>query len=352
MIKTRAARRKELEGTQDQPQQSADEKPKSDGGPTDILEKGTPVKYPPSEKSRRSSSSSIRAQRHKLELEAAEAKARIQMELIDKKLAADLNNLEYSSRSHTNEEVERWLERSQQLEQPAPEDGLTTGGLCPPATENATTGNAAAGNDYGTVQMLASALKDLAAASTSHSRSANLLSRISTPQDLPMFSGDPMDWLQFRQAYEESTQVCNFSPKENLWCLRKCLRGPAKEAVTALLITATSPVVVMATLELQFGNPEVIINRITYDIKKLHPISFDYHKDIVPFSIKVRNYVAAVRALNRQEYLQDTGIASVIINKLPTILISKWTDYSYGLLAGGAKCKLDILSEFLNQEAV
>ncbi|CAH2040651.1 unnamed protein product, partial [Iphiclides podalirius] len=256
MIKTRAARRKELEGTQDQPQQSADEKPKSDGGPTDILEKGIPVKYPPSEKSRRSSSSSIRAQRHKLELEAAKEKARIQMELIDKKLAADLNNLEYSSRSsrsHTNEEVERWLERSQQLEQPAPEDALTTGGLCPPATENATTGNAAAGNDYGTVQMLASTLKDLAAASTSHSRSANLLSRISTPQDLPMFSGDPMDWLQFRQAYEESTQVCNFSPKENSWRLRKCLHGPAKEAVTALLITATSPDVVMATLELQFG---------------------------------------------------------------------------------------------------
>ncbi|CAK1598277.1 unnamed protein product [Parnassius mnemosyne] len=352
MTKTRATRRKELEGTQDQGQSTAQKHPYEVENKLDIEKdskpKSLPVKPSASLKSIHSTSSSVRAQKKKLELEAAEAKARIQMKLIDKKLEADLDDLEYSSRSsrsHTNEEVEKWLERSQQPEHPAPENGFTKGGPSAPAA-----GDAVAGNDNGTVQMLASALKNLAAASTSQQN--NLLSCISTPQDLPMFSVDPMDWLQFKLAYEESTQICNFSPKENLWRLRKCLRGQAKEAVTALLITASSPDIVMSTLELQFSNSDIIITRVMQDIRKLQPISPDYHKDIVPFSIKVKNYVAAVRVLNRHEYLQDTSVTTIILSKLPTVLISIWADYSYAFIAGGVKAKLDILSEILNEEAV
>lgn len=56
-----------------------------------------------------------------------------------------------------------------------------------------------------------------------------------------------MDWLLFKQAYNESIQVCNFSPKENLWRLRKRLCGPAKDAIVSLLITATEPDKIMST---------------------------------------------------------------------------------------------------------
>ncbi|XP_045494167.1 putative protein TPRXL [Colias croceus] len=69
---------------------------------------------------------------------------------------------------------------------------------------------------------------------------SNLLSRMSTPRDLPEFSGDPMEWLLFKQAYQESTNLCKFTDKENTWRLRKCLRGAAKESVASLFISATS----------------------------------------------------------------------------------------------------------------
>ncbi|XP_059061629.1 uncharacterized protein LOC131854526 [Achroia grisella] len=200
--------------------------------------------------------------------------------------------------------------------------------------------------------MLASALKNMAAASANSNSNAKLLSRLSTPKDLPYYSGDPMEWLQFKQAYEESTEVCNFNPKENLWRLRKCLRGAAKEAVSALLISAVTPDKLMATLELRFGNPDIIISRLIQELKKLHPVSQEYQKDIVYFAVKVQNFVEATRAVGRQEYLQGIDAFTLLLSKMPTVLVSKWSDYSYTLLLERKKSRLELLSEFLTQEAV
>ncbi|KOB65829.1 reverse transcriptase [Operophtera brumata] len=299
---------------------------------------------PPKSKSvtRKSSASSVLALKKNLELEAAKEKARIQMELIDKKLAADLAAVEeqYSPQASMasqcdGKDVENWLEHSQhELEkQEANNHGTLRGSLCP-------------------VQQLARALKDLVASTASTSHNANLLSRISTPKELPLFFGDPMEWLSFKNAYDESTDVCKFSPKENLWRLRKCLRGSAKEAVSALLISTTSPEIVMSTLELQFGNPEIIISRILLEVKKLNPLPQEYYKDIVPFSVKIKNYVAAVRELKREEYLQGVSVVNIVLSKLPTVLLSKWADYSYPLITVGTKARLDILSDFLSDEAI
>ncbi|KAJ0170872.1 hypothetical protein K1T71_013644 [Dendrolimus kikuchii] len=107
----------------------------------------------------------------------------------------------------------------------------------------------------------------------------------------------------------------------------------------------------MSSLELQFGNPDIIINRILQDIYKLRPISQEYQKDIIAFSIKVRNYVAAVTTIGCEDYLNGMNILSLILSKLPTVLISKWTDYSYPLFNKMLKPKLVILSEFLTEEA-
>ncbi|XP_030022750.2 uncharacterized protein LOC115441955 [Manduca sexta] len=316
-----------------------------------------------SEKSRRVSSipsttsSSKLARRKQLEYEAAAAKARIQMELIDKKLQADMANMEkYSPQNSIEEdrctngtEIEEWLERSnQELESQrrVHKNGKNKKDEpCPPT-------NCDVGTERTTVQQLVTALKELTHTSVSSGHNANLLSRISTPRELPIFSGDPADWLEFKQAFHESTQVCKFSPTENLWRLRKCLRGAAKEAVTALLLSASSPEIVMSTLELQFGNPDIILSRILLDIKKMPSMSHEYHKDIVQFSTKVKNYVAAVEALGRQEYLQGVSITKILLSKLPTVLLSKWTDYSYPLISQGAKSQLIILSEFLYNEAI
>ncbi|XP_048003909.1 uncharacterized protein LOC125240106 [Leguminivora glycinivorella] len=174
--------------------------------------------------SKKSSSSSIVAQRKKLELEAAEAKARIQMDLIEKKLQVDLANLEEeyspseesvpSEQDHQSvkSDVARWVERSQlELEsQHVPKTGNNPDALCSSAA-------VVAGTEL-PVQQLASALKELATVSASNNtQNARLLSRISTPKELPLFYGEPMEWLQFKQAFEESTR-CLLSHHDRQSC--------------------------------------------------------------------------------------------------------------------------------------
>ncbi|XP_063548089.1 uncharacterized protein LOC134755462 [Cydia strobilella] len=310
-------------------------------------------------KTKKSSVSSVEARRKKLELEAAEQKARIRMELIDKRLEAEIAELNNDYSPHSSEaasivskrsEVAKWVERSQQELESRPvterNEGLEGPGLpCPLALQND------ASTD-GPIHQLANVLKDFLTTSISEKQNSKLLSRISTPKDLPLFTGDAMEWLQFKMAYEESTRLCQFSDSENLWRLRKCLRGAAKDAVQALLITATSPEVLMSTLELQFGNPDIILHRIKQEIKKLSSVAPEYHKDIVMFSNKIKNYVAAVLALNRENHLEDSSVITVVLSKLPTILLSKWADYRYSHNTASTTTRLDQLSDFLNEEAI
>ncbi|XP_063829328.1 uncharacterized protein LOC135078710 [Ostrinia nubilalis] len=368
MVKTRSARNNECPNNGTNIGEQGDEQ-----GKENVIEPGTSgvkeenvkpstlqkssVKSSHKSKSKMASSA-IKAQQKKLELEAAKEMARIQMELVQKKLEADLAAVEeqYSSCSSRCDEsesrydgsnVKEWMERSQrELErQKANNDGNNKGYLFPPPPVTDGT--------EGPIQQLTSALKALVATSApTKSHDTNLLSRLSTPGELPLFSGDYMEWLSFKNAYEESTAVCNFSDRENLWRLRKCLRGPAKEAVTALLISTTSPAIVMSTLELQFGNPDLIVTRILQDVKKLSPLPQEYHRDIVSFSIKVKNFVVSVQELKREEYLHGIEVVNLILAKLPTVLLSKWVDYSYPLISERKKPRLNILSDFLNTEAV
>lgn len=343
-----------------------------------------------------SDTSSVKARKAQLHLDAAKQKAQIQLELIDKQLEADLAELEeeekYSPHEERAHDVEQWLERSHhELMQSAPDHGNPSGKLHPPETGPAAPANAVifkapaappglttshqkpapsvphlpmeshphtvpvlppaaeATSMQATIQILAGALKDLTSTSAPNT---NLLTRLSTPKDLPDFSGDPLEFLQFKQAYNESTELCKFSPEENLWRLRKCLRGAAKDAVAALLISASPPCKIMSTLELRFGNADLIISKIVQDIKKLPSMSQNYHSEIVPFSVKVQNLIQAVRAVGREEYLQGMSIVSIILSKLPTTLLSKWSDYSFPLITEGQKSRMVILSDFLHDEAV
>lgn len=138
-----------------------------------------------------------------------------------------------------------------------------------------------------------------------------------------------MQWLQFKESYKKSSHLCSYSDAENIWRLRKCLRGDAKEAVSSLLIGNTSPQAIIDTLVLRFGRPEYIINKITTQLKKNHSLPIAYHTDIVNFSIKVKNYVTAVKAIKLQECLQSPETTTIILSKLPPALINKWADYTY-----------------------
>ncbi|KAL0822662.1 hypothetical protein ABMA28_004686 [Loxostege sticticalis] len=340
MVNTRSMTRRELDQNDDQSQPQENVQVQVTDSSANTI--GNNMMSARAETERMSKTSSLMARKKRLELETAKRKAeiemrkaRIEMELLDKQLEADVAELEDEECTashfnvHTSHFVDQWLEESSQTvekTQPAHDKGKPPGELCPPAPQFGTSAANAPNNTY--------------------------MNRLCMPRSLPDFHGDPMEWLPFREAYNESSEVCKFTPKENLWRLRTCLHGAAKEAVSALLISASSPDTIMSTLELKFGNPDLIISRVLLDIKKLQPLPNDYQKYIVPFSVKVQNLIEAIRCLKREEYMQGMNIVSNILTKLPTVLISKWSDYSFPLISEGKMPRLLMLSDFLKAEAL
>ncbi|KAF9793663.1 hypothetical protein SFRURICE_002322 [Spodoptera frugiperda] len=159
-----------------------------------------------------------------------------------------------------------------------------------------------------------------------------------------------MEWLQFREAFYESTRICNYSDSENVWRLRKCLRGDAKEAASALLMGTTSPKEVMDTLELRFGRPENVMRQVYMQLRKLSPLPDAYHAEIVKFAIKIKNYVTAVTTMKQSDYLRSPQLTSIVVSKLPSNLLSKWIDYLNERSQEDTP-KLQLLSQFLYVEA-
>lgn len=302
-------------------------------------------------------SSSLR--RKQLELAAAEQRAMIQMELINKRLELDLamvaddQRTQYGSTTVKKQSnVDEWLETnnvqpSPSVKEEVPAVATTTGAARQPDDDPARAPAQNAPAD--SILQLAHTLKDIMVNSSTR-QEERLLTRLSTPRELPTFSGDCIEWLHFKSAYDESTRVCNFSDTENLWRLRRALRGDAKEAVTDLLIGATAPAVIMESLELRFGQSDLIVCQLTTQMKKLCSLSTNYHNDIIAFSMKINNCVATLYALNQHDYLRSPELSATIISKLPSILISKYTDYAYCKLTSNIP-KLQMIASFLKQEA-
>lgn len=285
---------------------------------------------------KKSTASSV-ARRKQLELQAAEATAKIKLDLIAKKLEADLAQVDADA-SHAGASA-------------APEQDLGTNcskSLTDVQThQNVETWLDRCENDN--IQQLACTLKNMMK-QTATQQEDRLLSRLATPRELPLFSGDCIEWLHFKSLYDDSSRVCKFSDSENLWRLRRALRGEAKEAVTDLLIGNTPPSAVMEALELRFGRADIIIQNITMQLKKLPSLPNHYQPELSYFAVKVNNSVATIRALEQHDYLRSPELAAAIVSKMPSTLMAKWTDFAYSRLRDG-KSKLELLATFLKKEA-
>jgi hypothetical protein len=271
--------------------------------------------------SKKSTASTI-ARRKQLELQAAEEKARIQMELIDRRLEADLAAVDAEDEDKSDarlsevhhDRVSDWLNQNQDAPEYRPPVPLE-----PVAPVSDRAAPAQHVDTASSILELANTLKNMMGQSSSQ-REERLLSRLAAPRDLPVFSGDSLEWLHFKNAYEESLSSCKYSEYETLSRLRRALRGEAKEAVTDLLIGNTSSKDIMDALELKYGRAETIICNITAQLRKLQPLPTHYQQDLVNFATKVNNCVATIRALKQGDHLRNPELASAITSKLPSTL--------------------------------
>lgn len=196
--------------------------------------------------------------------------------------------------------------------------------------------------------VLIATMKILQEVSASGNNSNRLVNRLTTAKSLPPFSGDSLEWVRFKQAFETSSRLGAYSEAENVMRLYDALKGVAKEAVESLMVTNATPQTIMKTLELRFGNPDLVSEKIVHEIKKLP--SLDSGKiDLISFATKVHNGATAMRSLNHVGYLCNPDLIREIINKLPPALIYSYNRHIH--LNRSDEPRLIKLADFLLKEA-
>ncbi|KOB79136.1 putative DNA double-strand break repair Rad50 ATPase [Operophtera brumata] len=189
-----------------------------------------------------SSEKSTEARKMRLEYEAAKQKADIERKavekdaqlektLVEQKFAADIAALEsVASKSRRSSqyqptEIDSIGKVQERLENSHIAENKNNSDMN--AARDGERDAAAEGFGSTDMQNLVSAIYQ------SNLQNKQLLSRFASSKDLPQFNGDPLEWLAYKLAYDESTKICNYSDAENMWRLRKSLKGEAKETGSA-----------------------------------------------------------------------------------------------------------------------
>ncbi|GBP47840.1 hypothetical protein EVAR_43531_1 [Eumeta japonica] len=122
----------------------------------------------------------------------------------------------------------------------------------------------------------------------------------------------------------------------------------AKEAVNCLFYGETNPEEVMRTLEARFGRPDALV---IAEIEKLRalPKLTDSARDTCIAATKVNNIVATMKALNKENYLNNPTAIRIVLEKLTPSLLYRWYDYIATQKEDSAE--LPHMAEFLNREA-
>ena len=175
-----------------------------------------------------------------------------------------------------------------------------------------------------------------------------LVNRLTSAKSLPSFSGDPLDWVRFKQAFDLSTELGSYSEGENVTRLFKALSDDAREATKTLFAAGNNTVDIMKTLEMRFGNSRIILEKILKDIKDLPKMDLN-EINLVEFATRLKNSVTVIKSLNHLGYLYSPELVHSILEKLSSSMRSNYIRYA--ALEDRDKPDLEKLANFLFKEA-
>ena len=168
-----------------------------------------------------------------------------------------------------------------------------------------------------------------------HRRVAN---RLAEDKSLPVFNGNPLEWLRFKSIYNDS---------ENVVRLYNSSVGEARDAVDAFIVTACTAEQIIETLRLRFGNPENVLRKFVEDVKSTPKVNSG--PGFTLLATKVGNAVAAMQSLNHQGYLHSSELVEEILAKLSEPVLIHYIHYASS--NDTREPRLVILSKFLRKES-
>ncbi|UYV73090.1 hypothetical protein LAZ67_10001791, partial [Cordylochernes scorpioides] len=138
-----------------------------------------------------------------------------------------------------------------------------------------------------------------------------LMARQGSGGQLPVFSGNPLDWPVFIQHYRNRPRT---------------------------------------VLEQRYGQPEYVVQALIEMAKKTPSPKEGRLSGILDYANAINNLVTTVKALDTPSHLQNPQLKKELVDKLPDVLRLQWGEYV--LMRGGAgEVTLEDLSKWMNIKA-
>ncbi|XP_058465784.1 uncharacterized protein LOC131439138 [Malaya genurostris] len=143
-------------------------------------------------------------------------------------------------------------------------------------------------------------------------------------RDLPKFSGDPLEWPLFINAFESTTMMCGIQQDENLARLQKSLVGSAREKVQSILTLPAAIPEIIQTLRDECGRPEQLVHCLLVKIRHAPPPNINKLDTLINFGREVKNLVIYIEGAKLHDHLANPMLLSELVGKLPPNLRLEW----------------------------
>lgn len=153
-----------------------------------------------------------------------------------------------------------------------------------------------------------------------------LMNRLTSSKQAIEFSGNSLEWLRFKSAFETSSALGNYSDEENVSRLYKSLKGDAGKAVESLMFMTKSAMEIMGALELLYGGNDRILQRLVDSFRKLPRLNSG-EMNVVTFASHVKNNVTAILSIEDKGYLSNLDFLDDILRKLPKSMIFSYNEF-------------------------
>ncbi|KAG5870459.1 hypothetical protein JTB14_032741 [Gonioctena quinquepunctata] len=118
--------------------------------------------------------------------------------------------------------------------------------------------------------------------------------------------------------------MCQYSEDETMVKLWKSLRGETKSSVSAMMMTSKNLELIMKTLQMRVGRPELILDIILVEMSAIpHMKELNIDK-LISFSDEVNNLVATMKSLDNYGHYYNPQLLEQFVNKLPDRLKLEW----------------------------
>ncbi|XP_055622773.1 uncharacterized protein LOC129766279 [Toxorhynchites rutilus septentrionalis] len=122
---------------------------------------------------------------------------------------------------------------------------------------------------------------------------SQVAARQAVSRELPLFSGTPEEWPLFYSSFITTTNMCGYTPEENL----------------------------------SRGNLEVIVHNLIALIKTTPPPKSERLDTLIEFSVAVQNLCATIEACQLDEYSYNVVLLRELVDKLPSSFKVDWAKY-------------------------